>query len=208
MQGFDYKELFLKFRYPLIIFLIGLILVFVGVFFFKSRLNFGGAKVEVLDGVSQSSLEKITVEISGEVITPGVYKVNNGSRVEDLLVVSGGFSAKADRVWVDKYLNRAAKLSDEQKVFIPSISQQSDVLGANKGGEYQTISATFSSDSNNLININTSSLEQLDSLPGIGQVYGQSIIEHRPYSNVSELLSKGVLKTSVYNKIKDLVSVY
>lgn len=208
MQGFDYKELFLKFRYPLIIFLVGLILVFIGIFFFKSGLNFNGAKVEVLDDVSQDSSEKITVEISGEVISPGVYKMDNGSRIEDLLVISGGFSAKADRVWVDKYLNRAAKLSDEQKVFIPSVSQQSDVLGANKGGDYQTISSTFSSDSNDLININTSSLEKLDSLPGIGQVYGQSIIEHRPYSNVSELLSKGALKTSVYNKIKDLVSVY
>ena len=105
-------------------------------------------------------------------------------------------------------LNRAAKLTDGQKVYIPSENEQSKVLSAKNGAGDQTISSTFSSDSNALININSASLEELDPYPELVQVYGQNIIEHRPYSNVEELLSKGVLKTSVYQKIKDLVSVY
>ena len=59
-----------------------------------------------------------------------------------------------------------------------------------------------------LININTSDLKSLDSLSGIGPVYAQNIIEHRPYSNTSELVSKGVIPNNTYLKIKDKISVY
>jgi competence protein ComEA len=188
---------------------VGLILIAVGIFFLKADLNFGGTKVEVLSESEEIDNPKnITAEISGEVIKPGVYKLSDGSRVDDLLILAGGFSAKADRNWTDKYLNRAAKITDGQKVYIPSINQQLNNSSAKLGIGDQTVSPPFSSDSHSPININTASLQELDSLPGIGQIYGQSIIEHRPYSNVSELTSKGVLKTTVYNKIKDLISVY
>lgn len=151
---------------------------------------------------------EITVEIAGEILKPGVYKLPAGSRIDDLLVTAGSFSVGADGVWTDKYLNRAAKLTDRQKVYIPSSNQQSSAPGAKNSRGDQTVSGNFTSDSNVLININTASAAELDSLPGIGPVYGQSIIEHRPYSNVDELLSKGALKPSVYQKVKDLVTVY
>lgn len=196
-------------RSLLLLSIVGLILVALGIFFLKSDLNFSGTKVEVLNSKDLDKTSAIiTVEISGEVIKPGVYKLPGGSRVDDLLINAGGFSEKADRVWVDKYLNRAAKLTDGQKVYITSIEKQSDTSTANKTLGDQTVSSTFLTDSKNLIDINTASLTKLDSLPGIGQVYGQSIIEHRPYSNIEELVSKGVLKKSVYEKIKNLISVY
>ncbi|MCX6704087.1 MAG: ComEA family DNA-binding protein [Candidatus Woesebacteria bacterium] len=205
----NWEEIFLKFRYPLLILLVGLILILSGVFIVKSGLIPSSTKVEVLQATTSGQAGgEITVEVAGEVMRPGVYKLPVGSRVEDLLIISGGFSVGADRVWSDKYLNRAAKLTDGQKVFIPSVNQQSSVLSAKNVGGDQTVSSTFSSDSNRLINVNTASLGDLDSLPGIGPVYGKSIIEHRPYSNVEELLSKGALKPSVYQKVKDLVSVY
>jgi len=209
MNSFNINELIIKFRYPLLIFLLGLILIVAGIFIVKSGLVSPSTKIEVLTASTSAAINgEIAVEIAGEVLTPGVYKLPAGSRVEDLLIISGGFSGDADRVWTDKYLNRAAKLTDGQKVFIPNANERSDVLSAKKSGGDQTTSSTFSSDSNTLININTASLGELDSLPGIGPVYGQSIIEHRPYSNTEELLSKGALKSSVYQKVKDLVTVY
>ena len=133
----------------LLLAVIGLILVGFGIFFFKSGLNFSGTKVEVLSESTESDNPKsITAEISGEVISPGVYKLPDGSRLDDLLVVAGGFTAKADRVWTDKYLNRAAKITDGQKVYIPSVNQQSNSSSAKNSGGDQTISSTFSSDSN------------------------------------------------------------
>lgn len=202
-------DLLLKYRYPLLILLVGLIITTCGIFIVKSGLLSTSTKVEVLPAttVSQNGAE-ITAEIAGEVITPGVYKLPTGSRVDDLLIRADGLSAKADRVWTDKYLNRAAKLTDGQKVYIPAIGQQSKTLIAKDGGGDQTISPQIQSDSNALININTASSQELDSLPGIGPTYAQNIIEHRPYSNATELSSKGVLKASVYNKIKDLITVY
>lgn len=205
----NWEEIFLKYRYPLLILLAGLILALSGFFIVKSGLTSSSTKVEVLTAsTSGQAGQEIAVEIAGEILSPGVYKLPAESRVEDLLIISGGFTADADRIWTDRYLNRAAKLTDGQKVFIPSIKEQSGVLSAKNGTGDQTASSTFSSDSNVLINVNTASLAQLDSLPGIGPVYGQSIIEHRPYSNVEELLSKGALKSSVYQKVKDLVSIY
>jgi competence protein ComEA len=209
VNSFNIGELIIKFRYPLLILLLGLILTAFGVFISKSGLMSPPTKIEVLNSTTSGQINgTLTVEVSGQVITPGVYKLAAGSRVEDLLIISGGLTSLADRIWTEKYLNRAAKLTDGQKVYIPSVNEQSSVVSAKTGGGDQTVSANFSSDSNALININTASLTQLDSLPGIGQVYGQSIIEHRPYSNVEELLSKGALRSSVYLKVKELVSVY
>ena len=198
-------------RILLLLTVIGLILVAVGFFFFKSGLNFSWTKVEVLNSSdSLNSLNSliITAEIAGEVISPGVYKLPSGSRTDDLLVAAGGLTAGADRVWTDKYLNRAAKITDGQKIYIPNVNQQSTSSTANNGGGDQTISSIFSSDSNLLININTASLDQLDSLPGIGPKHGQSIIEHRPYSTLEELVSKGAIKQSLYDKIKNLITIY
>lgn len=196
-------------KFLLLLGVIGLVLVTVGIFIFKSGLNFSGTKVEVLSGsVENDNPKSITAEISGEVISPGVYKLPVDSRVNDLLITAGGFTRSADRVWTDKYLNRAAKITDGQKVYIPSVNKQSVSLSAKNSGGDQTVSPTFSSDSNVLININTASLDQLDSLPGIGQEYGKSIIEHRPYSNIQELVSKGAIRQSLLDKIKDSITIY
>jgi len=148
------------------------------------------------------------VEIAGEVINPGVYHLPAGSRVDDLLIISGGLTANADRNWTDQYLNWAAKLTDGQKVYVPSVNKQSGMSTANNGGVGQTISSTNPSDSNSLININTGSATELDSPPGIGPVYAHNIIEHRPYSNSSELVSKGAIKQSLYDKIKNLITTH
>ncbi len=199
-----------KFNPLILIFLVGLILLGLGFFLSKNAFNLSPTKVEVLEatteGVGTNSF--VVMEIAGEVEKPGVYKLQNGSRIEDALVVAGGLSQNADRSWVEKSLNRAAKLSDGQKVYIPGVGEHFDWLSAKNSGTYQNTSSVFSERGSGLTNINTASLSQLDSLPGIGQVYAQNIIEHRPYSSIEELLSKGVLKKTVYEKIKDKITVY
>lgn len=195
-----------KSRGILLTLLFGVILVGFGVFFFKSGLGSPSTKVEVLEATTESQGNReMVVEIAGEVEKPGVYKLPGGSRVDDLLAVSGGLGANANRDWVEKYLNRAAMLVDSQKIYIPS---QSEALSAKETGGDQSVSADFSGQGSGGTNINTASLSELDKLPGIGPAYGQSIIDHRPYSTNEELVSKGALKKSVYEKVKDLVNVY
>lgn len=208
MEKINFDDIITRFRYPILIILLGIILTGLGFFFYKSSI-FGTTKVEVLESSpSPNQTSQIVTEIEGQVQNPGVYKLPGGARIDDLLVISGGFSADADRVWVEKNLNRAAKLSDGQKLYIPKIGEQTLGASANSGVGDQTASSNFTGQSGGLTNINTASLSELDKLPGIGPVYGQSIIDHRPYSNAGELVSKGAIKQNVYDKIKDVISLY
>jgi competence protein ComEA len=202
------ETFFYKYRFLLIILLGGVVLIGVGIFL--NNANLSGTKVEVLEATTEAQIasSQIVVEIAGEVEKPGVYRLPRDSRVEDLLVLGGGVSSSADRSWMEKTLNRAAKLNDGQKIYIPAVGEQSSAVSAKNTSEYQTVSSDFSAQEGGLLNINTASLKELDALPGIGPVYGQNIIEHRPYSNVGELLSRAVLIPSVYEKIKDLVTAY
>ncbi|HET7099069.1 MAG TPA: helix-hairpin-helix domain-containing protein [Patescibacteria group bacterium] len=206
LSSFNFDELFIKFRTPILVLLTGLILTACGIIYFKNGGITSGTKVEVLNATTSAQINngEITVEVAGEIENPGVYKLPNGSRIDDLLRSADGLSANADRVWTDKYLNRAAKLTDGQKIYIPQSGSES---AKNPLGD-QTISTTTSSDSNALININTASTSQLDSLPGIGPTYAQNIIEHRPYSTIQELVSKGAIRQSLLDKIKDKISIY
>lgn len=190
-----------KYKWQLLFIGAGILLVFGGLIFSKIG-NLSGDKVEVLGEqiTSQNSEQsEIVVEISGSVENPGVYKLSFGSRVNDLLVSSGGLSENADRVWVDRNINKAAKLVDGQKIFIP------------KEGESATTPTSESSETiPNLgpININSSDQKTLESLSGIGPTYASKIIEHRPYSTIEELVSKKVIPQKTFDTIKDKISVY
>jgi competence protein ComEA len=185
--------------------LVGVVLLGTGLIVSKQFVS--SDKVEVLEDatVAQDAVSEIVVEVSGEVINPGVYKLSKGARINDALIIAGGFSENADRSWVEKNLNRAAKVGDGTKIYIPKVGQQSGVPSASNIEGVQTVSSDRGS---GLLNINTASQSQLEELPGIGPVYAQSIIEHRPYSTVEELLSKDALKKSTYEKVKDLVSPF
>lgn len=202
--GFDFERFLIENKLLVLFVFIGLILAGVGVFFLKSG-SLSSEKVQIIES-QQETLSELVVEVSGAVEKPGVYKLKSGSRIDDALILAGGLSAVADRDWVAKMLNRAAKLTDGQKIFIPD--KQSSSVSANKNGGYQNVSSVLGEKSGDLININTAGAKELDSLPGIGQVYAQKIIEQRPYSNIEELVSKKVLPQSTYEKIKDKVTVW
>ena len=203
-------DLFFRFRYVILIFLLGAILTGVGLFISQNERNGDGDRVEVLTGATEGQNEgsEIVVEIAGEVERPGVYKLPKNSRIEDLLVAAGGVSPNADRDWMEKSLNRAARLADGTKIYIPAVNERSGVLSANNLGVAGGSDAVRGSGGSDLININLASQKELETLPGIGPVYAQNIIEHRPYSNVEELLTKGALRKSTYEEIKNLVTAY
>ena len=193
--------------------LVGLILIGFGVLAYKTDIFLSGDTVEVLNNttVGQNAgpdgSSEIVVEISGSIVNPGVYKMKVGDRVDDVLIVSGGLSATADRDWVEKNINRASKLIDGQKIYIYS---QSEVTSAKTNGGIkldQGVLGESSSNFSNLININTASQSELEKLTGIGPVYAQKMIEHRPYSTKEELVSKGVISQKVLEKIKESISL-
>lgn len=186
--------------------LIGLVLVGFGFFFFRAGV-FEGTKIEVLEATAGGNppaggqAGEIIAEISGAVQKPGVYKLLASERLERLLIEAGGLSIEADRKWVEKNLNRAAKIADGQKIYIPSRNEvgiKNYELGSTRTGSVAGISS-------GLVNLNTASLSELDGLSGIGAVRAQAIIDNRPYSSAEELLSKKVIPKSVYEKIKEKI---
>ena len=202
-----FEELLYKNRFFVFFLLLGLLLIFLGLNINKKK-GLSSDKIEILNTGSETlkNYSEIVVEIAGQVERPGVYKLTNGSRVEDLLIAAGGVSGSADRVWMNKFLNRAAKLSDGQKVYIPSSGEQSSDASAKNSAGYQTTSSVLGAEKGGLVNVNNASLSELDTLPGIGPVYAQNIIDHRPYSNIEELRTRSVLSPSLYTKIKNLIT--
>ena len=162
--------------------LVGAALIGSGVFMTRTAEQ---PRVEVLSATISAEL---VVDIGGEVVRPGVYKLPVGSRIEDALRVAEGLTVGADTNYIDKYLNRAAKISDGLKLYIPSKSA--------------------SSVQDNRININSATQGELEGLPGIGPVTAGKIIAGRLYQNISELVERKIVGSKVFDQIKDLVSVW
>lgn len=178
--------------------LTSLILFFLGIFVFSLGLGLnllGGQKTEedvkIVSDTQNTAVSKIIVHVDGAVVKPGVYELKSDSRVNDAIVSAGGFVSDANKTNV----NLAAKVSDGQKVYVPK-------KGENVKG---TSASNSTSNPESAININTSSSSELDKLPGVGAVTAEKIIAGRPYSSVDELLSRKIVGSSVYSKIKDLV---
>lgn len=169
--------------------LLGAIMIGSGVFWWKSGL---GDPVQPEVVISASGSARLVVDIGGEVVNPGVYEFISGARVEEALMAAGGVSAQADQNYIGKYLNRAAKLSDGQKLYIPARNAQPAALNAQ----------------NDHININSASSRELEGLPGVGPVTAGKIIAGRPYQNISELVERKIVGSRVFEQIKDLISVW
>lgn len=166
-----------------------------GLFFFKNSAS--GDDIQIISTSSQpSSAREIAVDVGGEVAKPGVYRLAEGSRVDDAVNAAGGLRVEADRARI----NLAARLVDGQKVYVAKIGEPA---GQGVGGSAGRIAGVSESQ---LVNINMASEAELDRLPGVGPATAQKIVASRPYSSLADLLGKKVVNKSVYEKIKDLIT--
>lgn len=151
---------------------------------------------------SSAVKKEIFVDVEGEVSTPGIYKVDENSRISDIIRKAGGFTQSANIDWIEKYLNMAEKVSDGAKIYIPK-------LGENVSLQV-LISNNSSSENpqNQILNINTASLQQLDTLPGVGEITAKKIIDGRPYEKIEDLKNRKIVNSSVFEKIKDRIRVF
>ncbi|PIR78793.1 MAG: competence protein ComEA, partial [Candidatus Levybacteria bacterium CG10_big_fil_rev_8_21_14_0_10_36_30] len=133
---------------------------------------------------------------------PGVFRLPPDARVQDALIAAGGISAQADRNFIEKSLNLAQKLTDGAKIYIP---RQGEVATSTK--LTTGLSVDTSQSVRGQININSATLVQLDTLPGVGQVIGQKIIDNRPYSDISQLVSKKIVSQKTFDKLKDSIGI-
>lgn len=190
----DYQSLVTlleKFKIPIALSLVGLVLITGGLLVSPHKQPQQFPKESIV-----SSSKEINVDVSGAVETPGVYKLLEGSRVEDALKLAGGIKEEANQEYVAKTLNLAQKLTDGSKIYIPYEGESAS------GGVVAGLSSTTQ------VNINSASQSELEALPGVGPVTASKIISGRPYQKIEELLDKKVVNKATFEKIKDSVTLY
>ncbi len=172
-------------------------------------------KIVINDQSEQTSTEKIFIDVSGAVKNPNLYQMSFGARLKDVVDKAGGLSDEVDSLFFSRNFNLAKILTDQEKIYIPSIAEINDgvfiqnqrtldyTIPTNMGVE----SNAATDDSGEIININYATVEELDQLPGVGQITANKIITNRPYANIEELSTKKVVNKNVFEKIKTLISI-
>jgi competence protein ComEA len=158
-----------------------------------------------MDGVAGTEL---VVDVEGAVVRPGIQRLAGGSRVGDANAAAGGYAPTVDVGAAAAQLNLAAPLTDGDKVHVPARGEA--VAAAASVVPRGPSAAGPVGDTGGLININTASSDQLDTLPGIGPVTAAKIIaarEEAPFASVDELLSREIVGSSTFDKLKTLVTI-
>lgn len=118
----------------------------------------------------------VYVDVVGAVRRPGLYRVRTGARVADALARAGGPTRKAQL----ELLNLAALVADGEQVVVPR-----------RGAAFATATGGGSAPASGPVHLNSATIEQLDSLPGVGPVTAQKIVayrtEHGGFGSVDEL---------------------
>lgn len=199
------NELVNRYKYPILICVVGLVLLFFG-YSSDNHSTTPPAKTDIpKESIIKAESLEIKADIGGAVIKPGVYSLAKDSRVEDLIREAGGLESSASAEYVTKQLNLSQKVTDGQKVYIP-------FKGEEKSTSVLAITSQTSSASQNgapikKVNINNGTQQDIESLPGIGPVTATKIISNRPYADVNELVSKKSIGKAIFEKIKDKIEL-
>ena len=147
--------------------------------------------------------KKIAVDIKGEVKKPGVYYVNDGSIILDLINEAGGTTNKAN---LDS-INRAQKLKENECIVIPNIDDvNNDVMVATKG-----LTNNSSKKEDDKVNINTADVNELNKLNGVGPSKANAIIKYREengsFKSIEDIKNVSGFGEATFEKIKDSISI-
>ena len=151
----------------------------------------------------------LLVHVSGAVTEPGVYYLPPGSRVRDAIEAAGGLLTEAD----SHNLNLAALLQDGDLIWIPTRppANPNSTAVAPKETPNDPNDQAPTMALPGLININTATLVELDTLPGIGPVKAQNIIDYRnsngPFASIEAIQEVNGIGPVTYEGLKDLISV-
>jgi competence protein ComEA len=141
----------------------------------------------------------VVVDVVGAVRRPGLYRLEQGARIADAVARAGGATAKADLALI----NLAAPLADGEQVVVPKRGAAAPAGAPSAGGSAGVPSS-------GPVHLSTATLEQLDSLPGIGPVTAQKILDYRQkqgaFTSVDELDAVPGIGPARLDQLKDLVA--
>lgn len=183
-----------------------------------TELNISKSEETIIEKVENDEVENIEyiyVDIKGSIKEPGVYKINKGSIVNDVINLSGGLTKDANT----RFINLSKRLNDGDAIVIYSNKEINDAMKSNQIiVETPCVCEKVKNDvcieeniNNDKININTASLEELMSLSGIGESKAKSIIEYRDnnggFKTIDELTKVSGISETIFSKIKENITV-
>ena len=141
-------------------------------------------KVMVTNAVNITRVEETTtmmpqncyVDIKGEVLRPGVYEFSCESRMQEVIKKAGGFTEEAD----ETKINLAQKISDQMQIIVPNLhSKQEGGVTEGNSEKGNLSNTTLSNSKQGTVNINTATLEELQTIKGIGKKKAEAILQYR-----------------------------
>lgn len=157
--------------------------------------------IEINESTNEVSSKEVTVYISGEVNSPGIVTVNSGERLANVVEKVGGVTSNADL----NQVNMAIKVEDEEHYIIPKIGEvlevQESIMAENNGTK----------EDSSKININKATIEELDSLPGVGEATANKIVNYRDengeFKSIEEIKNVNGIGDKKFQDMKDLIIV-
>ncbi len=187
-----------------VIFLIGAIILGGGKLYHRKVIQ-ERAKPEIIKGAGKDIPEgRIIVDIAGAVWKPGVYTLKSGARVKDLVDKA---SPRGDANL--EIINLAASLRDGQKIVVPT-KPEAVTSGKDSSGKGNLLPR--SQGPGKKINLNTATPLELETLPGVGPVRAQAIIDyrnqHNGFKNIEEIKNIEGIGEITFQKVCKLISIY
>lgn len=156
-------------------------------------------------GDSGEKKATVWVDVCGAVKKPGVYELEEDSRVFQAIEAAGGFSEDADALW----LNQAAILSDGEKIQVYTLEETQAMK--DQGIVSSEEEKAASEEENEKININEASVDELQDIPGIGEVRAQAIADYREesggFKSIEDIQEVPGIKGKTFEKIADYITV-
>ena len=156
------------------------------------------------ENTESPTTESLVVFVSGAIQDEGVYSLPEGSRVQDAVSAAGGF---ADDASTDA-LNLARILQDGEQIRIPTEAESDQDAYPDLESTAETSAAQ---EGDQLVNINNASAQELESLPGVGEVTAQKIVDDRqaqgPFSSKEDLKRVSGIGDKKYEALADLICV-
>lgn len=199
--------------------IIGIVGVLFFFFYFKGYLlnmdQNETEKIVEIEEINKEEIkeEKVTVDIKGAVLNPGIYTLDNNKRVFDAITIAGGLLDNSDT----ENINMSLKLTDEMVIIVPFKEEKQNSVGDkehlnNSNNIENDAKVSNSKNTNNeKVSINKASKEDLMTLKGIGETKALAIInyrkEHGNFKSISELQNVKGIGKSIFEKIKDNIEL-
>lgn len=170
------------------------------------------SKIENIEDVktvdkNENMTKKISIYISGAVNSPGVVELKSNERLMEGVKLCDGLTDEADT----NRINLAMKVKDEGHYIIPKEGEEIALNDSNENVENNNNDNNSGEGESKKININNASKEELDSLPGVGEVTAQKIIDYREenkeFKSIDEIKNVKGIGENKFNDLKDYICI-